>query len=90
MEQSSLLNFYGYLLFSAYLQWEVSYRLPFPLKKNELSDMKIPKKTILKQNKANFPDEIVYQKSSEEEYFSKHYTPPKVCVLFYFLWFVLK
>ena len=47
--------------------------------------MKKPKKTILKQNKANFPDEIVYQKSSEEEYFSKHYTPPKVCVLFYFL-----
>lgn len=47
--------------------------------------MKKTKKPILKQNKANFYDEIVYQKSSEEEYFIKHYTPPKVCVLFNFL-----
>ena len=65
-----------------YNSWSI---LEYQLKKNEFSDMKKPKKPILKQNKANFHDEIVYQKSSEEEYFIKHYTPPKVCVLFNFL-----
>jgi hypothetical protein len=53
-------------------------------KKKYEDDIKAAKlKPILKSNKAkNFPDEILDQ-DSDEKYFSKHYIPPKVCVLIY-------